>query len=366
MKNKRILILTSEFPPLPGGIGNHAFNLAKHLSLSGFEVTVLTDERSKVEDHEFDNALEFKVVRIPISRPRLFMYFKRIRQAKRLSAKVDIVLASGKFSLWLAAFIKNKTKARLMAVIHGTEVNFRSHLLRSSIERSLLRFDKIIAVSNFTKQLVEHLPLRSIVLIPNGFDAEDWDITDVNQNVLEGTPKLITVGNITERKGQINVINHLPLLLQNFPHLHYHCLGIPTQKDEFMKRAKELGVENHITFQGRVEHGNLVNYLHDSDIFVMLSQMTRSGDVEGFGIAIIEANYLGIPAIGSINCGIEDAIDNSRSGFLIDPKDGEALVNAIETILNDQSRFHNGAREWAEKHQWRNVIKTYIKEIEST
>ena len=365
MKNNRILIITSEFPPLPGGIGNHAFNLAKHLVLNGFEVTVLTDERSKEEDHEFDKTLEFNVVRIPISKPRLFMYFKRIRRAKQLSREVDVVLASGKFSLWLGAIIKKNTDAKLMAVIHGTEVNFKSLFLRTSIDRSLIRFDKVIAVSNFTKNLVKHLQLKSVVFIPNGFDAEDWEINQVDKNVLKGSPKLITVGNITERKGQINVINHLPKLLSKFPNIHYHCLGLPTQKEEFLNRAKELGVEDHITFRGRVAHSQLVNYLNDADIFVMLSQMTKSGDVEGFGIAIIEANYLGIPAIGSVNCGIEDAIDTNNSGLLIDPKDGLALTQAIETILNERIRFQKGARQWAEQHQWRNVIKMYITEIES-
>ena len=37
-----------------------------------------------------------------------------------------------------------------------------------------------------------------------------------------------------------------------------------------------------------------------SDIFIMMSEMTESGDVEGFGIAIIEANSLGLPSIGTL------------------------------------------------------------------
>ena len=63
--SKQLLIVTSEFPPQPGGIGNHAFNLASQLQLNGYGVTVIADERSNdgVEEKQFDNSLPFKVFR---------------------------------------------------------------------------------------------------------------------------------------------------------------------------------------------------------------------------------------------------------------------------------------------------------------
>ena len=54
-----------------------------------------------------------------------------------------------------------------------------------------------------------------------------------------------------------------------------------------------------------------------SDIFVMLSEETTTGDVEGFGIAVIEANALGIPTIGTMGSGLEDAISDKITGFLV-------------------------------------------------
>ena len=63
---KKILIFTSEFPPLPGGIGNHALHLAVQFQKNGYEVTVVTDQRNKIidVDIEFDSQLELKVIRI--------------------------------------------------------------------------------------------------------------------------------------------------------------------------------------------------------------------------------------------------------------------------------------------------------------
>ena len=43
----------------------------------------------------------------------------------------------------------------------------------------------------------------------------------------------------------------------------------------------------------------MVDVIYDSNIFIMLSNNLISGDVEGFGIAILEANYFGLPAYRS-------------------------------------------------------------------
>ena len=60
-----ILILASELPPGPGGIGNHAWNLAKHLVQNGYKVTVCADARKafKSETKAFDERQPFKVIR---------------------------------------------------------------------------------------------------------------------------------------------------------------------------------------------------------------------------------------------------------------------------------------------------------------
>ena len=63
LKNN-ILIVTSEFPPEPGGIGNHAFNLAKYLDKNNFKISVVADQRlidSKIE-RLFDKNLSFTVI----------------------------------------------------------------------------------------------------------------------------------------------------------------------------------------------------------------------------------------------------------------------------------------------------------------
>ena len=92
----------------------------------------------------------------------------------------------------------------------------------------------------------------------------------------------------------------------------------------------------------------------------MLSENLENGDFEGFGIAILEAMSMGLPAIGSINTGIEDAISNHTSGVLVNSNNVEEIDNAVGEILENYSRYSKNAKEWSGKFNWNKVIEQYI------
>jgi phosphatidylinositol alpha-1,6-mannosyltransferase len=127
-----------------------------------------------------------------------------------------------------------------------------------------------------------------------------------------------------------------------------------------LKRAEALKVTSYITFHGSIDDRELKQKLVASDIFIMLSSEDESGDVEGFGIAILEANALGVPAIGSINCGIEDAINNFDSGVLVDFENTTQIEKAIKTILLNKNKYQVSSVKWAQQHDWSSVVKSYI------
>ncbi|WP_417866916.1 glycosyltransferase family 4 protein [Xanthomarina gelatinilytica] len=358
---KNVLIVTSEFPPQPGGIGNHALHLALNLSNQGYQVSVIADQREgdHKEEMAFDAHLPFTVQRIPIKVPRFLMYIHRIIKTLQAIKQADYVIATGKFSLWSVAFCSLFYKRETLAVIHGTEVNFKTPWLRQSIAMSLKRFDTLVAVSNYTKSLMGHIQ-KEVVVIPNGIDLSQWQTEGILKATLQGHPVLTTVGRVSTRKGQLQVIKLLPALKQRFPDLHYHCVGIPTEADACMAQAKALGVADQVTFHGAVPESSLKSLLLATDVFVMLSTESETGDVEGFGIAILEANALGIPAIGAKGCGIEDAINHGVTGFLIDGNDGLAFKKSLEFILDKRLLFKEHSKTWAKQHDWHMIIKKYI------
>jgi phosphatidylinositol alpha-1,6-mannosyltransferase len=365
---KKALLFSSEFPPLPGGIGNHAYHLAQQLVTNGYDITVCTNQRSSVlaDDLEFDQKQSFAIHRIQRYSFSIWTYLERIGMSFQIliSTKPDTIIASGKFSLWQAAFLKLIfSKKQFVAVVHGSELYAGNSISKKMTKWSLNQFNAIIAVSLFTKNLA--LSINSewdITVINNGFSVPI--IAEGSEIQLKGYPKLVTVGNVTYRKGQHNLIDALPKIKQQFPEVHYHIVGLPTEKTAFEKRAQELGVYDSVSFHGALPDDKLFPFLASCDVFVMLSERLHNGDVEGFGIAVLEANALGLPAIGSSDSGIADAIQDNYSGKLVEPHDITAISGALKAIVDDYDYYSSNAKTWSKGFEWKVVIKNYLKLIE--
>ncbi|MDE6121213.1 MAG: glycosyltransferase family 4 protein [Muribaculaceae bacterium] len=361
--NKDVLIVASEFPPGPGGIGNHAFSMAKAFDRKGFNVVVVAcgDFVDKDTIERFDSRQTFRIVRYKDAGFGLKYLLRLMTIAKNL--RPNIIL-SGKFSLWMALWIKMfSRKSNLTSILHGTEVNLPNSFLRRLTHKSIATADNIVAVSNYTRDLLPDWILRhrDVHVIPNGIDLTD--IPDPKDaGILKGKPAILTVGNVTPRKGQHRVIKALPEILKKYPDAHYHIVGLPTYKNDFYELAKSLGVEKSVTFHGRAESFDQVcSFYKAADVFAILSENQSDGDCEGFGIVILEAGYFFLPAIGAKGCGIEDAIRNGANGCLVDGDDKEEIAEAIKTITDRYDSFAKGARAWALDHDWNNIVNDLIK-----
>lgn len=360
LKKASTLLVSSEFPPQPGGIGKHAYDLALALHREDFDVQIISDSRSvdgKAEE-SFDATLDFKVQRINNYRFRPWMYFLRLIKILKALKTCDNVIATGKFSLWAVAFGSLFYSKRFVAVVHGTEVNLQKQWARKVVHMALKRFDSVVAVSQYTASLINYLKLN-VVVIPNGLHLEDWVETSISEQMIPGNPALTTVGRISKRKGQERVIKHLPGLLETYPEAHYHCIGLADKAAACHSLAKQLGVTSKVHIHGSLSTEQLKQMLKGSAIVVMLSTIDFDGDVEGFGIALLEANALGIPVIGALGCGIEDAIQHGASGVLVNPDDQHAFVNAVDEILNHYEHYQLGAKQWATQHDWKQLVASY-------
>lgn len=365
---KRILLLSSEFPPGPGGIGQHAYSLAKALKEENFEVLVMSpaDYATEEEVVQFDSSQVFSMIRFKRSVP-LLTYINRIRAVYSCIKKKDIkhVVLTGKFSLWIGLLLKiTNSKIKTTAILHGSEVSLKEWMLRKLTHASIHSADNIIAVSSFTKSILPRtiLKAKEIHVIPNGIE-----LIEQNENIgegkveLVGKPCLLTVGHVTPRKGQHRVVNALPHLVKKYPLIHYHMVGTPNTKKEVEELALNLGVAEHITFHNRIErHEDLEKYYNACDIFMLLSENQSDGDVEGFGIVALEANLSGKPVVGAINCGIEDAVKNDFSGYLVDGNNSNEIAAAVELCLLNKERLEITSRDWAKQHNWKNIVKMYI------
>ena len=233
------------------------------------------------------------------------------------------------------------------------------------MKNALNNYKKIIAVSNFSKEAtLKKLPHLEISVINNGVDINRFKSFKRNINFKKGNNiNLLTLGSVSPRKGQQNVIKALPILKEHFKNVKYHMVGANIYKNEIDSLISSLDVEDNVHFHGYLDDNELVKIINDTEIFIMLSENLGNGDVEGFGIAILEANYFGLPAIGSNDCGIIDAINDGETGLLINKKNPLELVEAIKKIKNNYENFSFNSIQWALSHSWDIVSKAYFREI---
>ena len=105
----RLLVVSSEFPPGPGGIGTHAFSVVRGLASLGWDATVVTcqDHASDDEVTRFNAGQSFRIVRLesfPIRAGQAFLRFVTATRAFR-NVEPDVVIATGLRAVWLCGLL---------------------------------------------------------------------------------------------------------------------------------------------------------------------------------------------------------------------------------------------------------------------
>lgn len=344
----RILLVSTEFPPGPGGIGTHAFQLARGLSNRDWNVTVIArqDHVSDIARIEFNKQQSFEIISLPQIEPTICDAWSRFQLIKRaIRAKsVKLVLCSGSQSVWLGSGLRQKT----VAIGHGTEfgeMGWRGKLTKLSFNR----IDLVINVSQFTADYMfkRGIKPRKTAIVHNGADSSTFRILPqyevISQRIKMGLTAsdrlLLTVGSVTERKGQEVVIRALPHLIRELPNIHYVIAGLPVLQMKLAKLAADLGVLEHVHFLGRADPAELNAIYNTCDLFVMTSRNTDNGDFEGYGIAVIEAALCGKTAVVSGNSGLQEAVIDGVTGKVVPQNNPEATAQAILELFNNP-RMH--------------------------
>jgi phosphatidylinositol alpha-1,6-mannosyltransferase len=374
----RLLIVSSEFPPGPGGIGTHAYQVADHLNQLKWKTAVITrqDYASDEEIKSFNKAQPFQISRFrPVpGAPIEALYRYRVVSKRLRDWRPDILLASGSRAVWLSAWVAQQRGLSVpwIAVGHGTEFSFPTIWERSLTRWSFNKATAVVCVSHHTWKQMTALGIkpRACRVIPNGADSDLFKVlseqeSDYCRSALgfNGARLLISVGHLTERKGQDVVIRALPLILEKEPKTHYLVVGLPTRKQAFSQLAHDLGVANHVHFIGRVNNPTLVSLLNCCDVLMMTSRRTNEGDFEGYGIAVVEAALCGKPAVVSANSGLVEAIETGVTGLSVPVNDEKATAKAVLSLLQNEERrllMGKAARTRALREQtWGQVARNY-------
>ncbi|MFH1767103.1 MAG: glycosyltransferase family 4 protein [Patescibacteria group bacterium] len=149
---------------------------------------------------------------------------------------------------------------------------------------------------------------------------------------------LLTVSRLVERKGHIQVLE----AIRNLPNVHYTIVGDGPYYGQIYFRIKDLGLEHRVRIIRNASDEELPRIYQSADIFVMPTIKTEI-DREGFGIVYLEAQLFKLPVIASNHPGVNEAVLDKVSGFLIE-EDIDTLREVIERLVNDsETRKRMGA-----------------------
>jgi D-inositol-3-phosphate glycosyltransferase len=372
MKRKRIAFISEHASPLAslgsvdsGGQNVYVAELCKKLGDMGYAVDIFTRKDNIEQPPTVNWCNHVRVVHVKagpenfVEKEMLLPYMDEFAQNMLTfinKEKISYKLMHANFfmSALVASKVKKKTGIPFTVTFHALGLvrkEFQKEADRFPAERiaiermAVKEADTIIAECPQDRQdLIRYYdadPAR-ITIIPCGFSHEEFHPIDkkmARQHLgLNIEDKIVLqLGRMVPRKGVDNVIRSLSRI-QTDKNVKLVIVGGETdnpgnsltpEQARLMQIAREEGVEDQLIFTGRKGRDVLKYYYAAADIFVTTPWY------EPFGITPLEAMACGTPVIGSNVGGIKYSVKDGVTGYLVPPKNPQALADKISILVND-------------------------------
>lgn len=366
----KVLIINSEYPPIGGGAGNASANIARCFAQIGYEIAVVTSRFSNLPHTERKNGL--RIYRIPSLRQRqdrsgpfeqlIFVLSASIWTlglAPRFKPNATLAffgVPSGAVS-WL---LKKVYKIPYIISLRGGDVpGFRPydfqryHKLLAPFLRIIWKnASAIVANSDGLRGLANNFDSRfEIRIIPNGVEHQEYITEEREWSV----PHLLSVGRLVHQKG-LDVAMHALSGLKDLE-WEWRIAGDGSQMDSLNSLAKELGIEDRVTFLGWQSREELIELYKRSNCFLFPSRH------EGMPNVVLEAMASGLPVVASRIAGNEELVVDGETGILFPSEDINSLRDALQKLIVDTSlrqKMGESSRCRVEEfYSWENTAKQY-------
>lgn len=300
--------------------------------------------------------------------------------ARKLRSGVD-VLHCGEirpigYAVWWAC---RRTGVPYVLYVNGGDLlREREKTARSRLKRITARFilrDAAAVIANsrwsasVTRELMQGLGIADpppVAEIDLGTDPVQFRPRDDYGSLrarwgVGDAPIMITVARLVPHKGQDFGIEALAELCGEFPDLRYVLVGKGEDEPRLRSLAAALGVNDRVVFAGALTDAELPEAYATATLYLGLSRLDRQINVEGFGIAFVEAGASGVPVIAGDSGGVRSAVRDGETGWVVPPTDIEAIVSRIRMLLRStetRQSFGHAARAAVEAHyNWDRVAQ---------
>lgn len=349
----KVLMFGWEFPPnITGGLGTACFGIVKGLrEIAGVDVTLVLPKLYGDENHAFATLLELPASDndlLPGSRPgepvalrspyggnmidAARAYADQARKQQINYGDFDVIHTHDWLTAMAGEYAKKVSGKPLVLHIHSTEYDRAGAHADPRIvaieRRGMTAADQIIAVSNFTRNIIIERygqDRDKVVTIHNA--VEPTKVIQVERAVTSS--RTVTfLGRVTHQKGPKYFIEAAAKALEKHPDLRFVMAGDGDLLPAMKTRAKLLNIADRVSFPGFLQAEQVRALLQETDIYVMPSVS------EPFGISALEAIDAGIPAILCKQSGVVELFKHVAK---VDYWDTDAIATSIVDIATDSA-----------------------------
>ncbi len=357
---KKVLLLTHEYYPYPGGVARYCYNLFKNFPEDKY--IVMTDCRAVKNSA---STIQTKLL-TPYIWPHWLIGLWSVMKVVKKN-KIEIIFTPNILPLGsIAYFIKKIFGLPYVISLHGLDINLALKNKPALAKKILASAEKVICNTEYTASLIKDFVVSEKIQVI--YPSADIDSTPVSAQQLSSLKKqynitdekvILTVGRLVPRKGQHLVIKALQAL-GDFK-FKYFIVGNGPAKSVLAKQIQEANLEDKVFLLDNVTDADLRSFYHLADIFALPNQ-SFGADVEGFGIVFLEAAAFHLAIIAGPSGGVQEVFTGQDD--VVYAEDDLAIRQALSELMSDeQKRLKFAKQAYLRSEYFKQIAKDSIKSL---